>query len=127
MTGQRASATPTRSTDENERVLRFQPLCPTLAGVTEWSRQISAEARMSEEQAARATRGDGARRLRRLNTKPAAEKHDPAPCPLVPTTLLKMRGITTQAKHHTYNARSSLYMPLARSPREQRQQHARPC
>ena len=31
--GQRSSATPTRSANENERLLRFQTLCRTLADV----------------------------------------------------------------------------------------------
>jgi len=41
MPGQRSSATPTRSTHENERILRFQTLCRTLAGVPEWPTSIS--------------------------------------------------------------------------------------
>ena len=36
MPGQRSSATPTRSAYENERILRFQTLCRTLADVAEW-------------------------------------------------------------------------------------------
>jgi len=41
MPGQRSSATPTRSTHENERILRFQTLCRTLAHVAEWPTSIS--------------------------------------------------------------------------------------
>ena len=80
----------------NRRERARSPL-PAVVSHARWrdrmvERQISAEARMSEEQAARATRGDGARRLRRLNTKPAAEKHDPAPCPPGPSDASQDEG-----------------------------------
>jgi len=38
---QRSSATPTRSSHENERIFRFQTLCRTLADVAEWPTSIS--------------------------------------------------------------------------------------
>ena len=57
--GQRSSATPTRSANENERSLRFQTLCRTLADVAKRPSSVSSrgdsEARMPEEQAARVT------------------------------------------------------------------------
>ena len=39
--GQRSSATPTRSANENERLLRFQTLCRTLADVAKRPSSVS--------------------------------------------------------------------------------------
>ena len=39
--GQRSSATPTRSANENERTLRFQTLCRTLADVAKRPSSVS--------------------------------------------------------------------------------------